>query len=74
VKNVLGSVYFMRKDANMHEQFCPVDLLADFLKASEALLGLLCPSSMKDRRHTTQADSVYRITQQLLSPVFSRFL
>lgn len=47
-----------------------------FLRVSEAMLGLLCSSSMKDKDYITVhiVDSVYRITQQLLSPVFSRFL
>lgn len=45
------------------------------LKVSEAMSGLFCPSSTKDKDDITphSADSVYRITQQLLSPVFSRF-
>lgn len=47
-----------------------------FLRVSEAMSGLFCPSSEKDIDHMTAhaAHGVYRITQQLLSPVFSRFL
>lgn len=54
--------------------FSSMALQADFLRVSEAMLGLFCPSSMKDKDDiTSHADSVYKITQQLLSPVFSRF-
>lgn len=67
----------MREDDSIHEiiQF-HVFTGRLSLRDSEAMLGLFRPSSMKDKDYITAhvADSVYRITQQLLSPVFSRFL
>lgn len=49
---------------------------ADVLRAPDAMWGFFCPGGMEDKDDATShpADSLYRITQQLLSPVFSRFL
>lgn len=67
---------FMREDDSVHVSIQFHGFTGRLSKVSEAMLGLFCPSSMKDKDDITShsADSVYRITQQLLSPVFSRFL
>lgn len=67
---------FTRKDDSAHVTTHSMALQADVLRVPDAMWGLFCPGGMEDKDDVTShlADTLYRITQQLLSPVFSRFL
>lgn len=67
---------FTRKDDSAPVTTHSMALQADVLRVPDAMWGLFCPGGMEDKGDVTShlADSLYRITQQLLSPVFSRFL